>query len=166
MNIERTGLLTYRLRTSQILPISQKKAFEFFKDPRNLCDITPVWLDFCLLNRESNAGVYENAEFEYSIKFLGIKMPWRSRIIDYEPPERFTDIQLKGPYRSWVHVHVLEDMGGNTLMKDEVTYTLYMPALALHPFLIRKKLFDIFRYRAVKIAAWAEKMKQHMILHG
>jgi ligand-binding SRPBCC domain-containing protein len=83
----------------------------------------------------------------------------RSRIIDYKPPEKFTDTQLKGPYKSWVHVHTLEDVPGGTLMRDEVTYRLYMPALPLHSLLIRRKLIDIFRYRLRKITAWAEKMK-------
>ena len=159
IDIKRSGPLTYQLVTSQLLPIGQKEAFKFFEDPGNLCDITPVWLDFCMLNKDSNTGVQENTEFDYTIKFLGIKMLWRSRIIDYQPPERFTDIQLKGPYKSWVHLHVLEKVPEGTLMRDKVTYKLYMPALIVHPFLIRKKLMDIFSYRAVKIAEWAEKMK-------
>jgi len=159
IDIKRLSPLTYQLVTSQLLPIGQKEAFELFEDPGNLCDITPVWLDFCMLNKDSNTGVYDNAEFDYTIKFLGIKMLWRSRIIDYKPPERFTDIQLKGPYESWVHKHVLEKVPEGTLMKDEVTYRLHLPAFILHPLMIRKKLMDIFSYRAVKIAAWAEKMK-------
>jgi ligand-binding SRPBCC domain-containing protein len=157
IDIKRSGLLTYRLVTSQILPVSQERAFAFFEDPRNLVYITPEWVDFCLLNKESNAGVFEKAEFDYTIKFLGIKIPWRSRIIEYQPPESFTDIQVRGPYKSWVHMHVLEKVPEGTLMRDEVTYKLYLPAILLHHFLIRKKLMNIFIYRAEKISAWAEK---------
>jgi len=159
MNIKRLSLLRYRLNTSQILPVSQEKAFTFFEDPGNLCDITPVWLDFCMLDKESKTGVYENAEFDYTIKLLGLKMLWRSRIVDYKPPERFTDIQLKGPYKSWVHLHLLEKVPEGTLIRDEVTFILHLPALIVYPFLIRKKLVDIFSYRAVKIKEWAEKIK-------
>lgn len=157
IDIKRSSLLTYRLVTSQILPVSQEKAFEFFEDPRNLGYITPEWVDFRLLNKENTPGVYEDAEFDYTIKFLGVKMRWRSRIIDYHPPERFTDIQVKGPYKSWVHVHVFEKVPEGTLMRDEVTYKLYLPAFLLHHFLIRSKLMNIFIYRAMKISAWAEK---------
>lgn len=158
VHIHRAGLLGYRLVASQVLPVCQEKAFGFFEDPRNLCDITPVWLDFCMLDRESVTGIRENAEFEYTITFLGITMAWRSRIIDYHPPERFTDIQLKGPYRSWVHLHKLEKVPEGTLMTDEVSYTLPVLALGLNPFLIREKLIDIFSYRAVKIAEWAKNV--------
>ncbi len=159
MEIKRLSPLKYRLVTSQILPVKQERAFEFFEDPGNLSDITPPWLDFCMLNNDSDDGVHENSEFDYTIKFLGIKILWRSRIIDYQPPQKFTDVQLKGPYKSWVHVHVLDGAPEGTLMKDEVTYQLYLPALFLHPFIIRRKLMDIFTYRAVRIAEWAEKNK-------
>ena len=101
MDIKRSGLLTYRLITSQILPVTQEKAFAFFEDPRNLAGIIPLWVDFRLLNKDDKPEVYEGAEFDYTIRFLGIKIHWRSRIVLYQPPERFTDIQLKGPYKSW-----------------------------------------------------------------
>lgn len=160
ITINRRGFLTYLLATSQVLPITREVAFTFFEDPRNLCDITPAWLDFCMLNTGSEVLVHENAEFDYSISFLGIHMVWRSRIIDYRPPERFTDIQLKGPYKEWTHVHILEEHETGTLMKDEVTYRLYLPALILHPLIIRRKLMDIFTYRAVKIMEWADNTQR------
>jgi ligand-binding SRPBCC domain-containing protein len=156
VDIERTGFLTYRLYASQILPLRQEVAFRFFEDPENLVDITPPSLDFHLLHKKGNHGVYEGAEFDYTIKLLGIKTPWRSRIIEYHPPERFTDIQLRGPYKSWVHLHTLKQIEKGTLMTDHITYKLYLPALILHSLLIRKQLIDIFSYRAVKIAEWAE----------
>ena len=62
--IKPVGLFTYRLVSSQLLPVSQEKAFAFFEDPKNLCDITPVWLNFCMLNKDCNTGVHENAEFD------------------------------------------------------------------------------------------------------
>jgi ligand-binding SRPBCC domain-containing protein len=144
--------------TSQILPLQQEVAFSFFEDPENLVDITPPWLDFRLLNKNGDHEAQEGAEFDYTIKLLGIKTHWRSRIIDYHPPERFTDIQLKGPYKSWVHLHTLEESAEGTLMTDHITYKLYLPSLILHSLLIKKQLIDIFSYRAVKIAEWAENI--------
>lgn len=160
IDINRTGFLTYRLYASQILPLRKEVAFRFFEDPKNLVDITPPWLDFRLQRKERGHRVHEGAEYDYTIKLLGIRMPWRSRIIDYHPPERFTDIQLQGPYKSWVHLHTLNKIEKGTLMTDHITYKLYLPALILHSLLIRKKLIDIFSYRAVKIAEWAETITQ------
>lgn len=157
--IKKTGMLSYCLNTSQVLAVKRDKAFEFFQDPENLCDITPVWLDFCLLADKAISVVRENAEYDYTIRWLGIKVAWRSRVINYKPPERFTDIQIRGPYRAWVHTHILEEVPEGTLMKDEVLYTLYWPALLLHPFVIRRQLEDIFSFRAAKIAEWGKNIK-------
>lgn len=153
IEIRRIGPLTYRLFTSQILPVERTRAFTFFEDPRNLFGITPSWLDFRMSDPE-RSEVFENAEFDYTIRWLCFRMRWRSRIIDYVPPERFTDIQVIGPYRSWTHRHHLTVRTNGTLMEDEVIYSFFPPAAFFHP-LIRKQLRDIFIYRAVKIEEWA-----------
>lgn len=153
MRFEHTEKSAYRLLTSQVLPVSQEKAFTFFEDPRNLFSITPPWLDFRMKD-PGRAEVFENAEFDYTIRWFGFRMRWRSRIIDYHPPELFTDIQLIGPYRSWIHRHSLSGVAMGTLMEDEVQYRLPFYAAFTHP-LIRRQLKDIFVYRAVMIDEWA-----------
>ncbi len=148
---------TFRLSTSQVLPVSRAKAFSFFEDPRNLIEITPDWLDFRMLDR-SKAEVFEGAQFDYTIRWLFIRMFWRSRIAGYRPPESFTDIQVKGPYLYWRHLHTFgEDKDGGTLIKDEVTYKIPFGHFGnfLHRFIIRRQLSDIFCYRAMRIAQWA-----------
>lgn len=154
------NLTTFRLAASQTLPISQEIAFEFFKSPENLKDITPPWLAFTMLKKNGYTEVRENTEIDYTITWLGIRMLWRSRIIDYHPPHSFTDIQVKGPYRSWVHVHTLKGVPEGTVMEDSVTYKLPFLALLVHGPIIKKNLEDIFCYRAVKIAEWAGEARQ------
>lgn len=101
--------------------------------------------------------VFEGAEFQYTIRWLGLKMRWRSRIVDYNPPERFTDEQILGPYRHWAHLHTFEDAGGGTRMRDKVDYTIPAAAIPIHRAIIMGQLRKIFDYRAVKIAEWFEK---------
>lgn len=159
-NIKRTGFLTYRLAASQMIPLSRECVFAFFKNPANLCDITPPWLGFCMVNSDRVIAVHENAEFDYTIRWLGMKMSWRSRIIDYQPPERFTDIQIRGPYRSWCHTHTFEEAEGGTLMEDSVTYKIPLIAFMVHRLLIMKHLEDIFRFRASRFSAWARSLEK------
>jgi hypothetical protein len=101
--------------------------------------------------------MFEGAEFDYTIRWFGIPMPWKSRIIGYQPPGRFTDIQLAGPYRSWSHLHTFEEVSGRTLMLDTVTYQLPLGPLGnlVHALTVRRQLEDIFRYRAARIEEWA-----------
>lgn len=157
IRFEDPGEGPFRLETSQVLPLSPEQSFAFFEDPRNLSEITPDWLDFRMTGRGPMSSVYEGAEFDYTIRWLGVPIPWRGRIADYHRPERFTDIQVRGPYRSWVHLHVFRPVPEGTLMKDTVTYEVpYGQAGRLvHRLLIRRQLEDIFRYRAIRISEWA-----------
>lgn len=100
------------------------------------------------------AKVYEGAKFEYSIRVFGIRMRWMSRILDYNLPERFTDIQLIGPYRRWEHQYIFENNGKKTLIRDIVTYSPPVYAIPFHS-IIKRQLTDIFSYRSVRIKEWA-----------
>ncbi len=151
---ERLGPATWVLTTSQLIPLPREEAFAFFEDPANLAAITPEWLHFRLLNKGREPEVFSGAEFDYTITWLGITIDWRSRIIDYHPPERFTDVELRGPYTSWEHLHTFEPAPEGTLMRDRVRFILPLPALPLG-WLIRRQLEDIFRYRAERIDEWA-----------
>jgi ligand-binding SRPBCC domain-containing protein len=156
LRFDRPDRSTHRLMTSQVLPLPRKEVFVFFEDPKNLFDITPDWLKFVMKDRDAKTGVFEGAEFDYTIRWLGIPLPWKSRIIRYRPPEQFTDIQLVGPYRSWSHLHTFEDSEGGTLMRDTVTYRLPFGPLGgiAHTLAVRRQLEDIFRYRALRIDEW------------
>lgn len=151
---KQAGRRVYRLTATQLLPLPRERVFSFFENPGNLCEITPDWLDFRMTDPDRSA-VFEGAEFSYTIRWLGFRIRWRSRITEYRPPERFSDLQLCGPYRSWHHVHTFDCLSEGTVMRDEVTYELPFGAGLLHPWLIGPQLRAIFRYRAGRVAAWA-----------
>lgn len=155
IEFHRIDLLTHRLTTSQVLPLTPEEIFPFFEDPGNLFKITPGWLDFRMVEGKRST-VYEGAEFNYTIKLFGLRIGWRSRIIDYRPPAQFVDIQLKGPYRHWHHLHTFEAVPGGTLMRDEVTYRPPFIALPLHEVIIKRRLEDIFSYRALRVWEWTQ----------
>jgi ligand-binding SRPBCC domain-containing protein len=150
---------TYQLTAVQYIRLSREVAFSFFQDPRNLSEITPDWLSFRMLDFDAGAKVFEGAEYDYSIKWLPWlwRSGWRSRIIQYKPPETFTDIQIKGPYRSWEHLHLFTEISEGTRMEDIVTYRLPFGLIGkfVHHALIKSQLEDIFFYRAVRINEWA-----------
>jgi ligand-binding SRPBCC domain-containing protein len=151
---------TYKLRASQNIQLPRKQVFTFFQDPRNLPEITPDWLHFRMLDYDAGAEVFEGAEYDYTIKWLPWlwRTGWRSRIIHYTPPETFTDIQLKGPYRSWEHLHLFKEIPEGTRIDDIVTYRLPLGFIGeiVHLAMIRDQLEDIFSYRAIRINEWAK----------
>jgi ligand-binding SRPBCC domain-containing protein len=112
-----------------------------------------------MLDHAAGEKVFEGADYDYSIKWLPWlgRTKWRSRIVRYLPPERFTDIQVIGPYTSWEHLHTFEEVSEGTSMKDIVTYRLPFGLIGkfAHHILIRDQLEDIFSYRAMRINEWA-----------
>ena len=148
---------SFQLTASQILPLKPERAFSFFEDPHNLARITPEWLEFKLLD-DGGGRAFEGAEFKYTIKWLGIRIPWRSRIVDYHPPREFTDIQVVGPYQKWVHVHTFRPISEGTLMKDDVDYRLPfgLTGRLTHIWIVESQLRNIFTYRASRINEWAQ----------
>ena len=89
------------------------------------------------------------AGYAYRLRLYRVPFGWRTRISRWEPPLRFVDEQLRGPYRSWIHTHTFRAAGEGTRMTDRVEYRLpghplTTPVLPL----IRRQLDRIFRYRA------------------
>jgi ligand-binding SRPBCC domain-containing protein len=139
----------YTLRKEQRVPLPLDKVFAFFEKPENLATITPPWLGFRTLT-PSPIVMKRGAEFEYRIRVMGVRMRWRSLISDYQPPVRFVDEQVKGPYAYWHHTHTFSEAGNGTLVGDEVRYALPFGVIGrmARTLFVARQLEDIFAYRS------------------
>ena len=91
----------------------------------------------------------EGALIDYSLRLYKLPVRWRTRIELFEPERRFVDVQLKGPYRYWRHLHEFEDVEGGTLMRDVVDYELPLGPLGslARTLFVRRSLARIFSFR-------------------
>jgi ligand-binding SRPBCC domain-containing protein len=127
------------------LPRPRDEVFAFFSDARNLDAITPPWVHFRMLS----AGPVEmkvGALIDYKLKVRGIPIRWRTKITEWQPPVRFVDEQLRGPYRLWVHEHEFESHDGGTLVRDRIRYAVPFDFL-VHSLFVRRDVASIFAYR-------------------
>ena len=109
--------------TEQLVPLARGSVFAFFAEPRNLEAITPPWLRFHIVD-QSTGCVEEGTELTYRLRIRGFPVTWRSRIEEWQPNDRFVDVQLRGPYARWHHTHTFHDSGSGTLIRDRVLYRL------------------------------------------
>lgn len=107
----------------QYVPRSPEEIFSFFAAAENLERITPPLLNF-QIKSTSTPAIQEGTLIEYRLKVHGVPMSWLTRIEDWQPPRKFVDLQLKGPYRLWHHTHGFEPLGAGTLLTDRVRYRL------------------------------------------
>jgi ligand-binding SRPBCC domain-containing protein len=135
------------LESETFLPHPRETVFAFFAEAKNLGELTPATLGFEILPPEPSR-MDEGALIDYRIRLRGWPMRWRTIIRDWKPPFEFTDEQLRGPYRRWVHRHVFEETEGGTWVRDHVRYALpFFPFGELvHPF-VRAELRQIFAFR-------------------
>lgn len=143
----------HRLERQQFVPRSREEVFAFFADAQNLEMLTPAFLNFRILT-PLPLDMCSGALIDYQIRLGGIPTRWRTRIETFEAPERFVDVQLAGPYRTWRHVHEFQEAPGGTLVTDRVAYALpfgFLGALA-HRLFVRRALQRIFDYRQQRLA--------------
>jgi ligand-binding SRPBCC domain-containing protein len=133
------------LATSLVLPGRPADVFPFFADAANLERITPPWLRFRILT-PLPVEMRPGARIEYRLRLRGVPVRWRTEITAWEPPFRFVDEQLRGPYRWWVHEHRFEEVPGGTLASDRVRYGLRGGRL-VNRLLVQRDLERIFAYR-------------------
>ena len=141
------------LQREQLVPAPLPRVFVFFSDAANLARITPPWLSFRLVS-DAPRQVRAGALLDYRIRWLGLPLRWRTRITAFEEGVGFTDEQLRGPYRHWLHEHAFEARGSDaTFVCDRVTYELPLGVVGelAHALVVRRQLEGIFDYRRKRI---------------
>lgn len=136
---------TYRLESSIRVATPLEEVFDFFSRADNLQVLTPPWLDFEVLT-PGPVEMNEGRTIDYGLRVRGVPLRWRSRIVGWDPPRRFADLQEKGPYRWWHHVHEFEPDGEGTICRDRVTYAVPGGAV-VHALFVGRDVRSIFRYR-------------------
>jgi len=139
----------YQLQTRLFVARDLETTFRFFADAGNLQRLTPPWLDFSILTPRP-IPMRAGALIDYRIRVHGISIRWQTEIAEWQPPHRFVDRQLRGPYRLWHHTHTFTPVAGGTVVEDTVRYRPLGGAL-VHALFVRRDLQGIFTFRQEEI---------------
>jgi ligand-binding SRPBCC domain-containing protein len=140
----------FTLRREQLLPGTPERVFPFFADARNLEAITPPLLRFEVVTPDE-IPMRVGTLIQYRLKVRGIGVDWLTSIQEWDPPHRFVDVQVRGPYALWHHTHTFDAGAGGaqTLMRDTVRYAIGfgpLGQLAARAF-VHRDIAAIFEYR-------------------
>jgi ligand-binding SRPBCC domain-containing protein len=147
-----------RFVKQSFISASPQLVFEFHEQPDVLRLLTPP---------SENARVIQSAEISevgsqavIETRILGpFKVRWVAEHTVYDPPRMFEDKQVKGPFRSWRHRHIVEPHSEGAILRDEIDYEPPLGLLGrlVAPFLIQKRLQKLFDYRHEVTRKWCEK---------
>jgi ligand-binding SRPBCC domain-containing protein len=143
------------LEREQRLPGTPEDVFAFFADAHNLEALTPPLLRFRLVT-PAPIAMGRGALIRYRLRVHRMPVSWLTEITSWDPPHRFVDEQIKGPYALWHHTHTFEPTpDGGTLMRDVVRYRVgFGPLGAIaNRLLVQRDVEAIFDYRALRIPA-------------
>jgi ligand-binding SRPBCC domain-containing protein len=142
------------LERSQRVEVPVDRAFAFYGDSRNLEPLTPPWLHF-EVTTSGPLTLGAGALLDYRLRLHRVPVRWTTRIETWEPPLRFVDSQVKGPYSLWEHTHLFDEDGdGATIIRDRVRYAIPFGPLGTiaHWLFVRRDLERIFDYRRAAVA--------------
>lgn len=136
------------LERSQRVAAPIDRVWGFFSNPANLARITPPSLRF-EVHGPPPTRLERGTRIEYRIRWLFLRLAWLTRITRWNPPIEFEDVQERGPYRRWIHMHRFEPDGDRVVMHDRVEYELPLGPIGrfVHRLLVRRQLETIFDYR-------------------
>jgi hypothetical protein len=141
-------LLTYTTKLNRPL----NEVFDFFSKAENLNKLTPPHVHFKILT-PLPIPMLPGQLIRYRIKLFGIPFFWKTEITEWNPPYKFVDKQLGGPYTMWHHQHIFEEIEGATVMTDIITYRSkgWILAPFLHWLFVDRNVKEIFAYRETQL---------------
>ncbi len=151
----------FQFKAELWLPRPLEEIFPFFGEARNLEVLTPPWLKFEVLT-PAPVIMRVGTLIDYRIKIHGVPIRWRTEIVEWDPPHRFVDVQLRGPYTLWHHTHTFSERDGGTLCGDHVRYRPRGGAL-INWLFVRgdvARIFDFRRQRLLQLFGHAKNGKQ------
>lgn len=138
----------YIFRAEQFVSRPIEEVFDFYSRAANLEAITPNWLRFRILS-VAPTPVQKGTLIQYSLRWRVVPIRWTTEIVEWEPPRKFVDVQLKGPYQLWRHEHCFQAEENGTRITDEVYYLLPFGGLGrlVHSLKVEHDIKAIFEYR-------------------
>ena len=149
-----------RFVKQSVIRASPERVFEFHEQANVLSLLIPLWESARVIQPAKISEVGTEAIIETQI--VGpIKVRWVARHTLYDPPRLFEDVQVKGPFRSWRHRHIIESHPEGAVLRDEIDYEPPLGFLgrAVAPILVQKRLQKLFEYRHDVTRRWCEGKK-------
>jgi len=115
----------FEVRGKVLLPL--ERVWQAHEDVRLLAEISPPFPPVRLLSTPVACTV--GTQFTVRLDLPIFPLDWQVEITHWEPPQRFVDRQVTGPFTSWVHTHRFAALSDcETLLVDTIEFE-FLPLL-------------------------------------
>ena len=144
-----------------VIRATPERVFEFHEQADVLALLLPPWETARVIQAARISEVGSQAIIETNV-FGPFKVRWVAEHTLYDPPHLFEDIQVKGPFRSWRHRHIIESHRDGALLRDQIDYEPPLGVLgrAIAPLLVERRLRKLFDYRHEVTRQWCEERER------
>jgi ligand-binding SRPBCC domain-containing protein len=147
-----------RFVNETLIHCTPERVFAFHELPDAFERLIPPWEKITIIQKADISKIGSRTIVD--TKILG---PIKKRLVAehtaYDPPRMFEDTQIKGPFRSWRHRHIVEPHPDGAVLRDEIEFEPPLPIfgpLAM-PLAILPRLEKMFAYRHEVTKRWCEK---------
>ena len=127
---------------------SAQALFDWHEAPGAFQRLTPPREPVRVLRQEG--GIKDGAQVSVRVGPWPFSLRWDLEHRDYRYGESFTDQQVRGPFRSWRHVHRMLPTGPDScILEDRIEYALPFGPLGdlVARFFVEPKLDRLFAFR-------------------
>jgi ligand-binding SRPBCC domain-containing protein len=107
----------------KIILAPRDELFAFYEEPEHLSLLHRGWSAFRLIHHDGNIKVGSTLWFEVTIaRIVPVVLGFRQTV--YDPPQRFGEQLVHGPFRRFVHIHDFIEVESGTLVRDALDIEL------------------------------------------
>jgi ligand-binding SRPBCC domain-containing protein len=142
-----------------LIRAAPERVFAFHELPDALKRLTPPWERTRVVSAAPSLRVGSRAVVETRLFGL-VPVRWVALHTAYDPPRTFEDVQVSGPFRTWVHRHTVLPHENGSVLRDEIEYEPPLGPLGrlASPFFIEPRLRKLFDYRHGVTREWCERV--------
>lgn len=108
------------------MPVSAEALFAWHERPGAFERLTPGFMLAQVLARRG--GITDGSRVTLGIPVGPVTTTWEMEHVGYVAGREFRDVQRKGPFAHWEHIHRMEPQpDGTSVLDDRITYALPLP---------------------------------------
>ena len=139
--------VSFRFIARSVIRTTPQQLFAFHQLPDAFLRLVPPGEKIRVLQVAPNLHAGGRTIVKIRIAFLWVT--FESLHTDYDPPHFFEDQQVRGPFRSWRHRHIVEPHPDGAVLIDDIEYSppLRLLGRIVDPIAIKPRLRKMFAFR-------------------